>query len=562
MSKKEDRTDALGHDGSTANKTDDTRNADHGQQLGSGHGADGSDDATGRDPKGRSAHADRHADRLSGRADAGTDSGDAGIDSGVASGVASGGVSGGQTTLSPPAKVKYYPGERVRVLASGLDKIDLTLDLTWESEAFFVLLAAEKAEAKLQDKARSLVISGSDGCEWVFNVLPFGIRGHEWLLDSGDVVLRIGNWLHPKSRPSMVVEISSEMLWRIGAECAVEAVLALVESLGARIEKVRASRLDVCADVLLPEHVWTKELFEHAVTRGRHKALYCDGDLLTGWQVGRGAFVGRLYDKPQEIIKSHKTWMFDIWGLSEVPLGWRIIRVEFQLRRPALKQLGIDSMKDALRKEGHLWAYCTEEWLKFQTRPGTHHTQRQTLPWWRVVQEGFRGAQPGCPLVRAKAVNITRKQLVCQALGLLRSLAALDLAERGALQSSEEERVAAFHDSLADIEDYARADQNLPDDIQRKMAQHHRARVKYDAAMDVRRSMRRRTGKGRAGGGRERSERPARREDVIGEVGPDGTGSASPRERGEREEGPSPRGSGIEEPPAFDAGQFDAGGLE
>jgi hypothetical protein len=557
MSKKKDRTDAFEHGESTTDKTEDARNADHGQQLGSGHGPDGSDDATGRDPKGRSAHADRHADRLSGRADAGPDSGDAGLDSGAASGVASGGVSGGQTTISPPAKVKWYQGEKVRVLASGFDKIDLTLDLTWESEAFFALLAAEKAEAKAQEKARSLVINGDDGCEWVFNVLPFGMRGHEWLLDSGDVVLRIGNWLHPQSRPSMVVEISSEMLWRMGTDCAVATVLALVESLGARIEKVRASRLDVCADVLLPEHVWAKEVFEQAVSRGRHKALYCDGDLLTGWQVGRGAFVGRLYDKPQEIIKSHKTWMFDIWGLSEVPLGWRIIRVEFQLRRPALKQLGIDSMKDALKQEGHLWAYCTEEWLKFQTRPGTHHTQRQTLPWWRVVQEGFRGAQPGEPLVRAKAVSIIRRQLMLQALGSMRSMAALDLAERGESQASEEKRVAAFRDSLTDIASFAHDDPNLPDDIQRKMAQHHRARVKYDAAMDVRRSIRR-----RAGGGRERSEGPARREDVTEEAGPDGTGSASPQERGEREGGPSPGRPGIEEPPAFDADQSDAGGLE
>jgi len=453
--------------------------------------------------------------------------------------------------------VKLYAGERVRVLSSGFDKVNLTLDLTWESDGFFGVLAAEKIEAQAQDQPRSLVVFGDDGCEWVFNVQPYGVRGYEWLLRSGDVVLLIGNWLRPQSRPSMIVEISSEMLWRVGAGRAVGMVLALVETLGATVETVRASRLDVCADVLLPEHLWTPKLFEHAVTRGRYKALYCDGDLLSGWQVGRGAIVGRLYDKPHEIVKSGKGWMFDVWGLSDVPLGWRIIRVEFQLRREALKVLGIDSMKDGLRQEGHLWAYCTEEWLKFQTRPGMHHTQRQTLPWWRVVQEGFRGAQPGCPLVRAKAVNITRKQLVCQALGLLRSLAALDLAERGASQSSEDERVVAFRDSLAVVEDHARTDQNLPGDIQRKMAQHHRARVKYDAAMDVRRSIRR-----RADGGTERSEAPARRDDVPEEAGSDGMGSASPQERGERERGPSLGCPGIEEPPAFDADQSDAGGLE
>jgi hypothetical protein len=391
----------------------------------------------------------------------------------------------------------------------------------------------------------------------VFNVQPFGKEGYEWMLRSRDVVLRIGNWLHPQSRPSMIIEMSSEMLWRVGAECAVDTVLVLVESLGARIEKVRASRLDICADVLLPEHVWTLELFEHAVTRGRKKTVHWDGELLTGWRVGCGATLARLYDKPQEIIRSHKAWMFDIWGLSEVPVGWRIIRVELQLRREALTALGVDSMQDALQHEGRLWAYCTEEWLKFQTRPGTHHTQRRTQPWWRVVQEGFRGAQPGEPLVRAKAVNITRKQLVCQALGLVRSLAALELSEAGRSQPSEEERLAAFEDSAADIRNYARSDPNLPGDIQRKMAQHHRARVKHDTAMGLRRSMQR-----RAGRGGERSERSARRDGVTEEAAQDGTGSASPRERGERDGGPSPGSPGIEEPPAFDADRPDAGGFE
>jgi hypothetical protein len=538
-------------------RIEDTRNADHGQQLGSGHGADGSDDADGRVPEGRSGHADRRADRPPERAVVGANSDDAGLGSGAVSEVASGVVSGGQTTLSPPAKVRLYTEERVRVLSSGFDKVNLTLDLTWESDGFFKLLVAEKAEAQAQDQARPLVICGDEGCEWIFNVQPYGVQGYEWLLRSGDVVLLIGNWLEPHSRPSMIVEISSEMLWRVGAERAVDMVLVLVESLGARIEKVRARRLDACADVLLPQHLWTAELFQHAVARARHKALYDDGELLSGWQIGRGAIVGRLYDKPHELVKSGKGWMFDVWGLREVPLGWRIIRVEFQLRREALKDLGIDSMQDGLKLQANLWAYCTEEWLKFQTRPGTHHTQRQTLPWWRVVQEGFRGAQPGEPLVRAKAVSVIRRQLMLQALGSMRSMAALDLAERGESHASKEKRGAAFRDSLNDIASFAHDDPNLADDIQCKMAQHHRARVKYDDAKDVRQRMRR-----RAGEGRERSERPARRDDVTEVAGPSGTGSASPRERGEREEGSSPAGSGIEEPPAFDAERSDAGGLE
>jgi hypothetical protein len=406
----------------------------------------------------------------------------------------------------------------VRVLSSGFDKVNLTLDLTWESDGFFQTLAAAKQEAQAQKREHPVALLSHGGRDWLFNVQPRGVKGHEWVLRCSDAVLFIGNWLSPQSRPSMIVEISSEMLWRDGTESAADTLLDLVESLGAEIETLRASRLDACADVLLPEHLWASELFEHAVTRARHKALYCDGELLSGWQVGRGAVVGHLYDKPHEIVKSGKGWMFEVWGLSDVPLGWRIIRVEFQLLRRALKELGIESLQDALELDGNLWSHCTQEWLKFQTRPGTHHTQRRTLPWWRVVQEGFGGAQTAEPLVRAKSVELNRRQLTCQALGLVRSLAALDILESGDVDVSDVSVEAAFQTALAGIADTGIRDGMLPEDIRRKMAQYYRARAKHDDAVRHRRRM---------------------RDDITGQDVP-----------------------GIEEPPAFDADRPDAGGRE
>ena len=84
--------------------------------------------------------------------------------------------------------------------------------------------------------------------------------------------------------------------------------------------------------------------------------------------------------------------MFDIWGIEQIPPGMKIIRIEFQLRREAIKSLLIDQVIDLFEFE-QVRVYLTD-WLKFQDRPGEHHTQRTTLEWWKKVQNGY---QKDCP---------------------------------------------------------------------------------------------------------------------------------------------------------------------
>ncbi len=124
--------------------------------------------------------------------------------------------------------------------------------------------------------------------------------------------------------------------------------------------------------------------------------------------------------------------MFDVWGLDEIPKGSKVIRIEYQLRREVLKQLGLENHIDLQKYYGNAWAYCTVEWLNFKDSPGKHQrNQRKTLPWWQVVQNGFRGMKNPVPLVRYKAINADEKQLVAQAFGYLSSLQALNIEMEG-----------------------------------------------------------------------------------------------------------------------------------
>jgi hypothetical protein len=200
----------------------------------------------------------------------------------------------------------------------------------------------------------------------------------------------------------------------------------------------------------------------------------------------KGIVSARLYDKPTEIAtKSHKEWMYDIWGIRVVPDKFRLIRVEFQVRRDAIKELGINTLADLLMLHKNLWAYCTREWLKFQDDAKKHHTQQETMQWWKIVQEGFSGGQAACPLVRAKAVAVAEKQLLQQLLGQMTSLAALYHA--GVVEADELVELQSLMQLLGrTVKKTGMDDQELTKRVKEKIAKLNRKAEKFEKATSAR----------------------------------------------------------------------------
>ena len=137
----------------------------------------------------------------------------------------------------------------------------------------------------------------------------------------------------------------------------------------------------------------------------------------------------RMYDKPLEIRqKSKKEWMYKIWGLKEVPEGYKIIRIEFQVRREVFKEMKIDTVEDFMDRYKNVWAYLTKKWFQMKDNPGKHQTnQRKTTKLWEKVQDGFNTMKTD-PAIRNKAIKVDEKQLYQQAYGMLSSLNALKAA--------------------------------------------------------------------------------------------------------------------------------------
>lgn len=328
-------------------------------------------------------------------------------------------------TISHPSNVK-------NILASGIDSLVISMDIAWKDSSIFTVLDEFKEKAKENSVDYQGHIKHFQPEEvWPFTIKPHGTKGFSWILTGSDFTYKIANSLEPGSRPNVMIEIRSETLWRLGPEEAINIALSVITANGGRILIAKLSRVDLCLDFLMPDKRWSYELMEYAVTRAADTAPFFHHRNLTGIRIGKGFISARLYDKPLEIKQqSKKEWMYEIWGIKEVPEGEKIIRIEFQLRREILKELCLNTAEDLFQRVDRAWAYCTRKWLKFQDRPGLHHTQRSTLKWYEEIQDGFKGVQGAEPLVREKAVSSDKKRLMQQANGLIESLHAINEEEK------------------------------------------------------------------------------------------------------------------------------------
>ncbi len=268
---------------------------------------------------------------------------------------------------------------------------------------------------------------------WKFIMRSHGIHGYSWLLDGKDYFIKFFNLMEPGKRPNIMVEIRSETLHSNGLIHSTEYILDVLEGLGIELKSVKPSRIDLFMDIRLDERLWLSSLKNYAVTRANLKSTWNYGSKFTGLSIGKGNICARLYDKINEIVlHSNKTWMLSVWGDTSQYLfeGVKIIRVEFQHRREALKALIDCDVFNTFEYLDRIWAYDTQEWLKFQNNPGEHHTKRNNLPWWNIVQNGFKGIQSPTPFIRKRAYRQDKKQLCAQAYGLLTSLHAITLEEQ------------------------------------------------------------------------------------------------------------------------------------
>lgn len=82
-------------------------------------------------------------------------------------------------------------------------------------------------------------------------------------------------------------------------------------------------------------------------------------------------------------------------------------RVEFQLRRQVLKEMGVSTVNELIHNIDGIWAYCTREWLTLRRSNGERNVSRWTIRRkWAVIQLA-KFQELTTPLVRKKSVKET-----------------------------------------------------------------------------------------------------------------------------------------------------------
>jgi hypothetical protein len=352
---------------------------------------------------------------------------------------------GGPPSNTPLSNSKFG------LITGGEDTAEISLFVQWSK---FLDLKTEweklKKESQSDDNKGAFFVSGGDS--WA--VGPSGFRmGDElkkgplysWKLSWAGFVMGIRSQAEPIENDSVGnvrVRIGSELLMSVGGlKPAYDLLVAKILTMGGTVLKDKLSRVDPCVD--LPNvgiEEFVAAFHEHRyISRARnwgdHHEEYLKstnfgaGRKDTGFAIGVDIHL-RAYDKVREVksqpAKKAIMEKFRWGGTME-----KAVRVEFQLRREALKKFGIDSVENWEKEKASVTKYLCEEWFRMtENKVDLSNTTRvKVLLCWLLVTEKFREWTHAKPDTLAaslieKTVNIDTSALLLQIMGCTTTVAA------------------------------------------------------------------------------------------------------------------------------------------
>ena len=263
--------------------------------------------------------------------------------------------------------------------------------------------------------------------------------------------------------PNIWVDIGSTSCWVPGYQHLIDILEDFVAFHGRKIHKMGISEVHLCADCIGVD-INTIELRRKAnwITRANlfdsfeeRKCIRgvrlrqsegrlglsdarCDyfgeegKEVKSGLRLGLGDIMLRIYDKVLELKRdvAKQSLFASVWGKAEYN-EQPVTRVEFQLRRPVLRQLGVDTYTDLLEKVSGVWKYCTFGWAVLCAEAvdmENRHQDRATRhEFWQEIQKADWGSYQ--PVERMKIRPLKdRHQCLDQFIGIGLNIATIDRA--------------------------------------------------------------------------------------------------------------------------------------
>lgn len=284
-----------------------------------------------------------------------------------------------------------------RYLLSGIDTLDLAVYVDWGG-------ALSTLHAQLEHE-RDKAIRGVEAV-WHHDAVgdaiirPSGKRNYRWHIQTRWLQLWIANKFSDANFPTAYVSPSAEALWTGGVVETVERIERVIADLGGIVERIKLSRADLAADFAIADGLTLEFLRDALVSRTRKTNHIETASQLETFYVGaRGAPIqARIYNKLLQITRKPRgAFIVPMWG-GPVP-AWR---VEFQLRRPALRNLQLETVNDLCERAGGLWQYLTGDWMSLRLRDNAHTGRRTVHLWWQAVHDCADTFGPACTISRAR----------------------------------------------------------------------------------------------------------------------------------------------------------------
>lgn len=343
----------------------------------------------------------------------------------------------GVPVVQPASSTNRQVATRQRPDEGGEDTVDWGWLVSFPEKTLSqfreVLGKAQKA-AQAEDVEGAQVRFG----DHPFVVRPGGARVQglyfAWVLEMNGWTLSVMDREQPWGEtPNVRVHVGALPLLYFGLEDCHRLAKSVIEKAGGTIEGEKISRMDACLDVMgVPVNEFVEPFVAgRVVRRGKKVDLHWDGRETTGLTIGRGAVVLRVYDKIAECQNNAVKWdaMVQMRFGGEVPA--EVTRVEFQLRRKVLKELGIDTIASWIEKRASVLDYLTAHWFRLTAEAvDVDHTERAAPSGlWQRVSEGF-SSWAGVALLPAVRDRMKRKVLeigglMRQAFGCVTSAAAV-----------------------------------------------------------------------------------------------------------------------------------------
>lgn len=276
-------------------------------------------------------------------------------------------------------------------LASGVDALYLTGKCTVPADLFDALESARAVAGERREEV-PLRVGGE-----VFRVGWGPLNRWRFRLLHRHALVGMST---SSSIPGLYVQPTAEFIHAVGVDGVMD---WCVSTFGRALGWIdwQVSRVDLFADV----QGWGVSADDRRdfVARAKARRTYEQDDDLTGLQWGEGgAIMCRIYDKTRESANKGTDWWPSVWGEAFDPTK-RVVRVEFQVRRDALREFSLNSPADVLASRRVLWEHLTGKWLSLR-EPSAADSNRSRWPvaepWSFIQAADLNGAPVGEELVR------------------------------------------------------------------------------------------------------------------------------------------------------------------